>query len=78
MNAQHLNKPQAQLNESPIPTKKPAEVTPKHTKSNEEYHEELVVQPLASGFVNTYFQFTTRWHYGKKDNCEYFTALFGK
>ncbi|XP_005181260.1 GPI transamidase component PIG-T [Musca domestica] len=36
--------------------------------NNEEYHEELVVQPLANGFVNTYFQFTTRWRYGSKEN----------
>ncbi|XP_073832823.1 phosphatidylinositol glycan anchor biosynthesis class T [Musca autumnalis] len=36
--------------------------------ANEEYHEELVVHPLANGFVNTYFQFTTRWRYGNKEN----------
>ncbi|XP_061386810.1 GPI transamidase component PIG-T [Musca vetustissima] len=39
-----------------------------HLVANEEYHEELVVHPLANGFVNTYFQFTTRWRYGNKEN----------
>ncbi|XP_075157240.1 phosphatidylinositol glycan anchor biosynthesis class T [Haematobia irritans] len=35
---------------------------------NEEFHEELVLTPLADGFVNTYFQFTTRWRYGSREN----------
>lgn len=57
-------------------TKKPVETTaaPKSLNKNEEYHEELVVQPLASGFINTYFQFTTRWFYGKRENCKYFSS----
>lgn len=38
--------------------------------TNEEYHEELVVQTLPDGFVNTYFQFSTRWRYGTRENCE--------
>lgn len=36
--------------------------------TNEQFHEELVVRPLAGDHVNTYFQFTTRWHYGNKEN----------
>uniref|UniRef100_A0A1A9VNM5 GPI transamidase component PIG-T n=1 Tax=Glossina austeni TaxID=7395 RepID=A0A1A9VNM5_GLOAU len=34
----------------------------------EEFHEELYVQPMGSGFVNTYFQFTTKWFYKKEEN----------
>ncbi|XP_030386531.1 GPI transamidase component PIG-T [Scaptodrosophila lebanonensis] len=36
--------------------------------SDEKFHEEIVVRPLAGDHVNTYFQFTTRWHYGARDN----------
>ncbi|XP_037938466.1 GPI transamidase component PIG-T [Teleopsis dalmanni] len=36
--------------------------------TNEEFHEELYVRPLATGYINSYFQFTTRWHYGDKNN----------
>ncbi|XP_016970590.2 GPI transamidase component PIG-T [Drosophila rhopaloa] len=43
-------------------------------KDNERFHEELVVRPLSGDHVNTYFQFTTRWHYGEKDNL-YHTQL---
>ncbi|XP_034488798.1 GPI transamidase component PIG-T [Drosophila innubila] len=42
--------------------------------SDEEFHEELVVRPLAGDHVNTYFQFTTRWHYGNRNNL-YHTQL---
>ncbi|XP_060664482.1 GPI transamidase component PIG-T [Drosophila nasuta] len=35
---------------------------------DEQFHEELVVRPLAGDHVNTYFQFTTRWHYGDRNN----------
>ncbi|XP_013119012.1 GPI transamidase component PIG-T [Stomoxys calcitrans] len=42
--------------------------TTKSNHRNEEFHEELVVTPLADGFVNTYFQFTTRWRYGNRSN----------
>lgn len=31
-----------------------------------------MVRPLSGDHVNTYFQFTTRWHYGEKDNREFF------
>lgn len=40
-------------------------------RSDERFHEELVVRPLSGDHVNTYFQFTTRWHFGKKDNRKY-------
>ncbi|KAI8035189.1 GPI transamidase component PIG-T [Drosophila gunungcola] len=43
-------------------------------KDDERFHEELVVRPLSGDHVNTYFQFTTRWHYGEKDNL-YHTQL---
>ncbi|EDW78215.1 uncharacterized protein Dwil_GK16308 [Drosophila willistoni] len=36
--------------------------------SNEQFHEELVIRPLAGDHVNTYFQFTTRWHYGENES----------
>ncbi|KAH8416753.1 hypothetical protein KR222_001249, partial [Zaprionus bogoriensis] len=41
-----------------------AQFQPAHTSPDEQFHEELVVRPLAGDHVNTYFQFTTRWHYG--------------
>ncbi|XP_055845145.1 GPI transamidase component PIG-T [Episyrphus balteatus] len=37
-------------------------------QQNEEFHEELYVKPLASGHVNTYFQFATRWKLGAGEN----------
>lgn len=44
------------------------------SSSDEQFHEELVVRPLAGDHVNTYFQFTTRWHYGNRNNL-YHTQL---
>lgn len=32
------------------------------------YHEEAFLKPLASGHINTYFQFTTDWNFGKAEN----------
>ncbi|KAH8409047.1 hypothetical protein KR009_005823 [Drosophila setifemur] len=43
-------------------------------RSDERFYEELVVRPLSGDHVNTYFQFTTRWHFGHKDNL-YHTQL---
>ncbi|XP_054730032.1 GPI transamidase component PIG-T [Anastrepha obliqua] len=37
-------------------------------KESSEFHEELFVRPMTNGHVNTFFQFTTRWHYGDRDN----------
>lgn len=37
----------------------------------EEFHEELYVQTLHDGFVNTHFQFSTRWRYGQKQNRKF-------
>ncbi|XP_017465987.1 PREDICTED: GPI transamidase component PIG-T isoform X2 [Rhagoletis zephyria] len=37
-------------------------------KESSEFHEELYVRPMANGYVNTFFQFTTRWHYGDREN----------
>lgn len=31
------------------------------------YYEEAFVKPLASGHINTYFQFTTEWNF---ENCK--------
>ncbi|KAH8386850.1 hypothetical protein KR093_002917, partial [Drosophila rubida] len=45
-----------------------------HQQTDEQFHEELVVRPLAGDHVNTYFQFTTRWHYGARNNL-YHTQL---
>lgn len=39
-------------------------------KESSEFHEELYVRPMANGLVNTFFQFTTRWHYGDRENCK--------
>jgi hypothetical protein len=39
------------------------------------YNEELVIKELGRNFVNSYFQFTTRWNY-KKENCEFFIENF--
>lgn len=35
------------------------------------YYEEAFVKPLASGHINTYFQFTTEWNFENVQNCEY-------
>ncbi|KAH8303497.1 hypothetical protein KR059_012671, partial [Drosophila kikkawai] len=43
-------------------------------RDDERFDEELVVRPLSGDHVNTYFQFTTRWHFGHKDNL-YHTQL---
>lgn len=45
-----------------------AQLHQSHNSTDEQFHEELVVRPLAGDHVNTYFQFTTRWHYGKHEN----------
>ncbi|XP_004536412.1 GPI transamidase component PIG-T [Ceratitis capitata] len=37
-------------------------------KEFSEFHEELYIRPTSSGHVNTFFQFTTRWHYGDREN----------
>lgn len=34
------------------------------------YHEEAFLKPLASGHINTYFQFTTEWNFGEIKNRE--------
>lgn len=47
-------------------------------RSDERFHEELVVRPLSGDHVNTYFQFTTRWHFGKKDNRKYLAMNPGR
>lgn len=39
-------------------------------RDDERFYEELVVRPLSGDHVNTYFQFTTRWHFGQKENRE--------
>ena len=41
--------------------------------ANDEFHEELLVKPLASGHVYTHFQFTTKWDLGEEDPgaCEF-------
>lgn len=71
LKAEELNNTDTVLEETIIKKPSTESVTPKSSKNkNEEYHEELVVQPLASGFINTYFQFTTRWSYGQRDNCK--------
>ncbi|XP_001355730.3 GPI transamidase component PIG-T [Drosophila pseudoobscura] len=51
-----------------------ASVLAQTTPKDEHFHEELVVRPLSGDHVNTYFQFTTRWHYGQKENL-YHTQL---
>ncbi|XP_018792348.1 PREDICTED: GPI transamidase component PIG-T [Bactrocera latifrons] len=37
-------------------------------KESSEFNEELYVRPMANGLVNTFFQFTTRWHYGDREH----------
>lgn len=41
--------------------------------SKDEYHEELLIKPLPTGHVYTYFQFTTLWDVDIKDHeaCKY-------
>lgn len=34
------------------------------------FAEELVLRELDKNFVNSYFQFTTKWVYSSKDDCE--------
>lgn len=38
--------------------------------SGDRYYEEAFVKPLASGHINTYFQFTTEWHFENVRNCK--------
>lgn len=72
LKAEELKNTDTVLEETLTKKQSTESATPKSTKNkNEEYHEELVVQPLASGFINTYFQFTTRWSYGQRKNCKY-------
>ncbi|KAH8273379.1 hypothetical protein KR018_002042 [Drosophila ironensis] len=52
----------------PLPQPLPVSAFLAGTRGNEHFHEELVVRPLSGDHVNTYFQFTTRWHFGHKDN----------
>ncbi|XP_067641498.1 GPI transamidase component PIG-T [Eurosta solidaginis] len=40
-------------------------------RESNDFHEELYIRPLPNGHVNTYFHFTSRWHYGDKDNLHY-------
>lgn len=35
---------------------------------HDRYYEEAFVKPLASGHINTYFQFTTEWNFEKFEN----------
>ncbi|CRL01788.1 CLUMA_CG015004, isoform A [Clunio marinus] len=37
-------------------------------KNDNVYHEELVIKELQNNFVNTYFQFTTRWNIHSRDD----------
>ncbi|XP_059619020.1 GPI transamidase component PIG-T [Phlebotomus argentipes] len=37
----------------------------------DEFHEELFVKPLPSGHINTFFQFTTKWHYSDKGDLHH-------
>lgn len=75
LKAEELNNTDTVLEETIIKKPSTESVRPKAASKNknEEYHEELVVQPLASGFINTYFQFTTRWSYGQRNNCKFIT-----
>ena len=43
-------------------------------KANDHYHEELVLQPLATGHLYAHFQFTTYWNVdiSDKDACMYY------
>lgn len=35
------------------------------------FNEELVIKPLATGHINTYFQFTTSWQIKNNESREY-------
>lgn len=35
------------------------------------FHEELLLKPLPSGHINSFFQFTTKWHINKNDSRKY-------
>jgi hypothetical protein len=39
------------------------------------FNEELVIKELNNDFVNSYFQFTTRWNIKSKDDCKFFNSL---
>lgn len=43
----------------------------------EEFHEELYIQTLSDGFINSHFQFSTRWRYGQKENRESYLHCSG-
>ncbi|KAL5276747.1 PIGT family protein [Megaselia abdita] len=38
------------------------------SEQSEQYHEELFIKPLPNGFVNTFFQFTTRWNMASRED----------
>lgn len=42
--------------------------------ADDEYHEELVLKPLATGHLYAHFQFTTNWNVdiSDKDACKYY------
>lgn len=46
--------------------------------AKEEFHEELLIKPLSSGEVLTYFQFTTLWDVNihNSDACKLYLLLF--
>lgn len=41
----------------------------------EEFHEELYLQGLSDGFINSHFQFSTRWRYGRKENRKFYELI---
>ncbi|XP_054257605.1 GPI transamidase component PIG-T-like, partial [Macrosteles quadrilineatus] len=51
-------------------------------EANDKFHEELLIKPLASGHVYTYFQFTTLWqkqhHQNAFDHCHLFPRPLGE
>lgn len=45
-------------------------------EASDKFHEELLIKPLASGHVYTYFQFTTLWQKQHHQNaCKYSFSL---
>lgn len=36
------------------------------------FNEELVIKELSNNFVNTYFQFTTRWNINSRDDRKFY------
>lgn len=42
---------------------------------NDSFNEELLIKPLASGHIYSYFQFTTTW-YQKKYNCKLLNIIY--